>query len=38
MLLADGSRVLWISTIGPSEECMVSVSTQKVLLIREEIG
>ena len=36
LLLADGSRVLWISAVGPCAQCMVSSSTRRVLLISAE--
>ncbi len=35
-LLADGSRVLWISTLGSSAQCMVGSSTKRVLLICDD--
>ena len=37
LVLADESRVLWSEEIGACKECMVTQSTEKVLVIEVEM-
>lgn len=36
LVLADGSDVLWIEGIGPSEKCMIKSTSQRVLVIQPD--